>query len=160
MKKNYPVTRAPRKILFTEEGYKKIQSEFKRLTEKRKTAVVSLTTARDMGDLSENGAYKAARFQLSDIDRQLRWLKYQIRFGVITPTFHTGMVGFGNQVTLTNNTKTMTFMLVDGFESNPVEKKLSVHSPIGRAVVGKKIGDTVIVTAPAGQLEYKITKLD
>ena len=152
--------RLPRKIQFTEEGYKKIQSEFERLTEKRKEAVVSLTTAREMGDLSENGAYKAARFQLSDIDRQLRFLKYQIRFGVVTLTFHTGVVGFGNQVTLTNGTKTMTFMLVDGFESNPALKKLSVHSPIGRAVVGKKIGDKVIVSAPAGQSGYILTKLE
>ncbi len=152
--------RLPQKIKFTAEGYNKVKNEFDRLTEKRKEAVVSLRTAREMGDLSENGAYKAARFQLSDIDRQLRWLRYQIRFGVVTPTFHTGVVGFGNTITLKGDASEMTFMLVDGFESNPKEGKLSVHSPIGQAVVGKKVGDKVVVTAPAGQTEYTLTKLE
>lgn len=152
--------RRPSKIKFTEQGYQKVKDEFVRLTEKRKEAVSSLQRAREMGDLSENGAYKAARFQLSDIDRQLRWLKYQLRFGVITETVHTGVVGFGNTVTIKGGNGEMSFMLVDGFESNPAEKKLSVHSPIGRAVIGKKVGDRIVVAAPAGNTHYEITGLD
>ena len=61
--------RLPDKIPYTKEGYQKIQSDIAMYTEKRKGAVIALRTAREMGDLSENGAYKAARFELSDIDR-------------------------------------------------------------------------------------------
>ncbi len=152
--------KAPRQIMFTNEGYQKVKDEFERLTQKRKEAITSLQRAREMGDLSENGAYKAARFTLSDIDRQLRWLKYQIHFGVVTKATHTGRIGFGNTVTIKNDKGSIEFMLVDGFESNPRDKKLSVHSPIGRAVVGKKVGQTVVVTAPKGTTEYMITSLE
>lgn len=154
------MVKIPSKIKFTEEGYTKVQNEFERLTQKRKEAVTSLQRAREMGDLSENGAYKAARFQLSDIDRQLRWFKYQIRFGEVTESNKTDRVGFGNIVTLVNNDGTITFMLVDGFESNPKEHKLSLHSPIGRAVEGKEVGEKIVVIAPAGIIEYTITKLE
>ncbi len=150
-----------RKIQFTPQGYQKLQTDFDFLTQKRKGAVVALHTARQMGDLSENGAYKAARFELSDIDRRLRRLTYLLRSGEIAPVKTTsGHAEFGSRVTLVDENKnTLTFILVEGFESNPAEEKISLHSPLGRAVSGRKAGDVVTVHAPAGQKSYTILSI-
>lgn len=121
-------------------------------------AVANLRTAREMGDLSENGAYKAARFELSSIDRELRRLAYLLRYGAVAVISRTtDVVGFGNRVTVDDGKRQITFVLVEQFESNPKEYKLSLQSPIGRAVAGKKVGDQVTVTAPEGQTVYTIT---
>lgn len=149
----------PKKIQFTKEGFQKIEKDFHHLTQKREEAVIRLRTAREMGDLSENGAYKAARFELSSIDRELRRLTYLLRVAEIVEPKRTGLVDFGCRVTLHDGTKQFTFTLVGGYESKPAEQKLSVNSPIGRAILGKRAKDKVIVTAPAGQTIYTIVDI-
>lgn len=146
----------PKKIQFTQAGYLKVQTDITILTEKRVTAVINLQTAREMGDLSENGAYKAARFELSAIDRELRRLNYLFRFGEVVSIQHTGTIAFGSQVSVTNGKERLQFMLVDGYESDPQQKKLSLKSPIGKAVIGKKAGDKIAVITPSGMKSYTI----
>lgn len=149
----------PKKIQFTQAGYQKVKDDIAALTEKRVGAVVNLRTAREMGDLSENGAYKAARFELSAIDRELRRLQYLLRFGEVVAIQHTGSIAFGSQVSVTDGEKILQFMLVDGYESDPQQKKLSLKSPIGKAVFGKKTGDRVMVMAPSGLKKYTIVSV-
>ncbi|MEK7166736.1 MAG: GreA/GreB family elongation factor [Patescibacteria group bacterium] len=149
----------PKKIKFTKDGYQKLKDDFEKFTYQRKSAVINLRTAREMGDLSENGAYKAARFELSSIDRELRRLTYLLRFGEITAISHTEFIGFGSHITLTTGKQKRSFMLVEGYESNPHENKLSVQSPIGKAVVGKQVGDKVTVNAPNGSIVYTIIQV-
>jgi len=146
-------------IQLSEEGYKQFQADFDRLTEERKEILVRLQAAREMGDLSENGAYHAAKFELGTTDRQLRKLTYQLRFGQVTKSKGNGLVDFGSTVTISQNGREMTFTLVSGYESNPSEHKLSVYSPIGQAIMGKKAGDTAIADVPAGKLEIKIISI-
>ena len=146
----------PRTIQFTQAGYQKVKDDIAELAEKRVGAVMNLRTAREMGDLSENGAYKAARFELSAIDRELRRLNYLLRFGKVAAIQHTGSIAFGSQVSITDGKKTLEFMLVDGYESDPQQKKLSLKSPIGKGVFGKKVGDRVVVMAPSGIKHYTI----
>lgn len=149
----------PKKIQFTQAGYQKVKNDIAELTEKRVGAVANLRTAREMGDLSENGAYKAARFELSAIDRELRRLNYLLRFGEVVAIQHTGNIAFGSQVSVTDGEKILQFMLVDGYESDPQQKKLSLKSPIGKAVFGKKAGDRVMVMAPSGLKNYTIVSV-
>lgn len=150
----------PEKIPFTQQAYDKLQQEFDRLTELREEVLIRLEEARQMGDLSENGAYKYAKSELRDIDRKLRQLKIQRRFGyVVKNKKSNGVIDFGSSVTLKNDTHTITFMLVSEFESDPEQKKLSTKSPMGKAVVGKKFGDEVVVETPAGKTEYMIEKV-
>ena len=149
----------PRTIQFTPEGYQKLKNDLEIFTKRRVTAVNSLRTAREMGDLSENGAYKAARFELSFVDQELRRLKFLLRFGKIGTVVNSGRVGFGNLVTLVNGKDELTFTLVDGFESNPQQEKLSILSPIGKAVLGKTVGETVTVTSPSGMVHYTIREI-
>jgi transcription elongation factor GreA len=152
-------TLIPKTIQFTEEGYQKLLDEAKRLNEKRPATVESLRVAREMGDLSENGAYKAARFELSAIDRELRRVNNLLRYGVVVKTQNNGTVQFGSTVTISDGKKDMTFMLVEGFESDPKEHKLSMKSPIGHAVFGKKIGENIVVTTPSGLKHFTVTAI-
>jgi transcription elongation factor GreA len=150
----------PKKIPFTKEGFAKIKARYDLLTARRPDILVRLQAAREMGDLSENGAYHAARFELSSLDRELRKLTYLVRMGRITQASHTGSVAFGSQVQLTGGLKGISFLLVNEHESNPSEFKFSEKSPLGQAVLGKKVGDKVTVNAPDGPINYTITKVE
>ncbi len=147
-------------IPFTAAAYAHNQAEFARLTEERKEVLVRLQTAREMGDLSENGAYIYAKLELGNIGRQLRYLEHVLTHGYVADaTAKSDVADFGHTVTLKNSTKELSFMLVSEHESNPVAHKLSLQSPIGQAVHGKRVGDEVIVTTPAGVVKYQLTAL-
>ena len=148
-------------IRFTKEGYRKIQEEYQRLLEQRKEAVDALRTAREMGDLSENAAYKVARQRLSQTDSRLRHLKKLLLSGKVTQESFTGVVVFGTKVTVEKNDGTQdTYTIVEGFESDPSVGKLSTVSPIGKALLGKKTGEKVTVNIPAGSVSIKILNVE
>jgi transcription elongation factor GreA len=146
----------PQKIPFTQEGLDKIHQDILQHEQNRVEVLVRLQTAREMGDLSENGAYKAAKWELGGIDRELRRLRYLSRMGFVSESKGGQTIGFGSQVKVTLNGRQNQFMLVNEFESNPNQGKISVDSPIGQALMGKKAGDSVTVSAPAGLITYKI----
>lgn len=157
---NMHVKNLPPKILFTQEGLVKVKADFEKYSQKRKIDVVNLRTAREMGDLSENGAYKAARFELSDTDRQLRRLKYLLRFGEVQKKTAGNVIDFGTKVTLNDGKKHLEFTLVGGYESDPEQKKFSIHSPVGKAVLGKRVGDKIKVATPSGTHSYTIVRIE
>jgi len=146
----------PKPIQFTKEGYHENQKEFDKLTKDRKNILVRLQTAREMGDLSENGAYKYAKFELRNTDRKLRQLTRFLRYGVIVKSKDKHTVSFDNTVTLDNGTTKQKFKIVSGYESDPNKNKLSLYSPIGKAIKGKKVGDKVDVQIPTGTIAYTI----
>jgi transcription elongation factor GreA len=147
---------APRRIPFTQEGYDKLLEEKKKLLIDRPEAVDHLRKAREMGDLSENGYYKASRAKLSSLDARLRHLEKLIRLGRVVQTAHTGFVDIGCTVTITDGTKESIFTLVGGYESDPVNHTISYISPLGKALMGKKEQDAVMVYAPKGLVTYTI----
>lgn len=143
-------------IPFTKVGYENLKKEQQELLVKRKETVDHLRKAREMGDLSENGYYKAAKFELGNIDRRLRKLEEYIRYGKIIEVSTKNVVDIGCTVTLSVGKAEKTYAIVGKHESNPLEGKLSYASPLGRALMDKKAGDTVVVYAPQGKVEYKI----
>lgn len=149
-----------RKIKFTKEGFEKVKKDLFDLEEKRKVAVINLQKAREMGDLSENGAYKAARFELSGIDREIRLKKINLRFGEVIENLKSENLDFGNKVVLEYDGKKVEYILVGPQESDPRLGKLSVESPIGRVLIGKKVGDEVKVSLPSGVKIYKILNFE
>ena len=149
----------PASIPLTQTGFNKAKTDYDVLQVKREEVLIRLQAAREMGDLSENGAYTAAKFELGSIDREIRRLGYLIKYGVVTSSATGNTIGFGNEITLEKDGKQMSFVLVSGYESNPVEKKLSEQSPFGKAVIGHKVGDTIVVVAPAGEISWKIVKV-
>lgn len=157
-----PIAPPPIKIPFTKAAYEAMQAELERLTQERKAVIERLQTAREMGDLSENGAYKYAKIELGSIGRQLRELSHLLKNGEITAkTTNPSQVGFGSSVTLQRQDTGIktTFLIVSTHESDPLEHKLSTESPIGQAIEGKKLGDTVLVQTPAGPVQYTIVAL-
>ncbi len=147
-------------IPFTKSAYQKLQQDFNRLTEERAEVMKRLQTAREMGDLSENGAYIYAKFELGSIGRQLSSLKHLLTQGVvIEKASDNNTVGFGCTVTLQTDKKEITYTLVSQHESNLAERKLSTESPLGQQIIGKKVGATVVVEAPAGKTTYTIIKI-
>ena len=153
------VPQKPKSIPFTQLAYQKMEKKFADLTEERTKILVRLQTAREMGDLSENGAYKYAKFELGNTDRELRRLTHLLKYGKVTKNKKTGKVDFGSKITLQKDGVQTTFTMVNHHESNPQKQKLSTDSPIGKAVMGKKVGDKITVTAPAGETTYTLTKI-
>jgi transcription elongation factor GreA len=145
-----------KQIPFTQKGYDDMKSEQQRLQEKRKETVASLSRAREMGDLSENGLYKAAKMELGSIDRQLRRIAYLLRFAQIIEKQEGDIVHIGSTVTITDGKSKRELSIVGDFESDPLDNKISQKSPIGLALLGKKVGDEVVITIPSGKVAYTI----
>lgn len=144
-------------IPFTSEKYLEMQQRYDFLQKELVEVMARLKVAREMGDLSENGAYKYAKFEISDIRRQLSNLKHLLNHGyVATKTNHGGKIGFGSKITLRSQTGQVSFTLVSQFESDPQLQKLSKDSPLGQAVYGKSEGESVTVISPSGKIEYTI----
>jgi len=125
----------------------------------RPVAVADLKKARDMGDLSENGYYKAARFKLSHIDYLIRKLSLDIKKSVVIEKAGTDYIDVGSTVELQNKDRKVTYSVVGDLEANPQEKKISLMSPLGKAISGKKVGDSVTIETQTGKTEYQIQKI-
>ncbi|MFH0749458.1 MAG: transcription elongation factor GreA [Candidatus Gottesmanbacteria bacterium] len=149
----------PKQIPFTTTGYQQLLDEKKKLIGERPDAVEHLRKAREMGDLSENGYYKASRARLSSLDARLRHLERLIRFGKIVESAHTGFVDIGSTVTISDGQKEMTYTIVGGYESDPKQHTISYLSPIGKSLMGKQQGDAITVTIPSGTVRYRILLL-
>lgn len=149
----------PKRIPFTAIGYQQLLDEKKKLTEERPEAVEHLRKSREMGDLSENGYYKASRAKLSSLDARLRHLERLIRFGKIVESSHTGFVDIGSVVTISDGQKEMTYTIVGGYESDPKQHTISYFSPIGKALMGKREKDSVEVVIPSGVVTYSISSI-
>jgi transcription elongation factor GreA len=147
------------RIPFTKEGYQNMLNEQAKLLAQRPEAVENLRKSREMGDLSENGYYKASRARLSFLDAQLRRLERLVRYGTIVTSTGSGRVEIGSRVTLTNGKIESQFTIVGGYESDPTKNTISFMSPIGKALMGHVINDKVDVIAPAGIITYTILKI-
>ena len=137
-------------IPVTREGYQKLLEDRAKFLAARPEAVDHLRKSREMGDLSENGYYKASRQQLSFLDSRIRRLERLIKLAkIITPV----------RVKLSDGTKEYEYDIVGGYESDPVKHTISQQSPLGRAITGKKAGDMVDVHTPSGIKKYTIVSV-
>lgn len=148
------------KVLFTESGFNRFQKEYEDLLSKRPEIVKELTIARDMGDRSENAAYKGARRKLSSTDSRLRFLKKIIEHAQVCKPTQTDSVEIGSIVTVEKDSQKIIFSIVGIHEADPMEKRLSYKSPVGQALMHKKVGDTLTVALPVGDIQYKILKIE
>lgn len=146
-------------IPFTQAGFDKLVEEKERLIGERPEAVEHLKKAREMGDLSENGYYKSSRQKLNQIDARLRYLNHMIRYGTIIESKQTGVVDLGSTVVLELEGKEITYTIVGGEESNPSQGTISYKSPLGKALLGKRVGEKIIYQAPAGVITYRVCQI-
>ena len=136
-----------------------MQQEEKELLTKRLPAIEDLQKARALGDLKENGYYQASRQKVNGIDHRLRQLKLYLKYGKIIESTGTDSAGIGNTIVVHDGTKEITYSLVGQHEADPKLGKLSDRSPIGRALMGSKVGDTVAIEVPSGTLSYVIKSI-
>jgi transcription elongation factor GreB len=149
------------KSYITPSGAQKLSREFKHLLEvERPKTVDEVATAAAHGDRSENAEYKYGKLRLRDIDRRLRFLQQRLdTLEVIDPRTQSGSsVFFGATVEVTDEEgNPRRYQLVGEDESEPDHGRISYTSPIGRALLKRKVGDRVLVRRPAGELELEIT---
>ena len=152
------------KVPLTPDGYKKLQEDLERLVKvDRPRNIQAIAEARSHGDLSENAEYHAAKEQQSFIEGKIQELKAKIAMAqVIDPsTIRQSKVAFGAKVKVLDveaDTE-YVFILVGTEEADVKQGKISISSPVGRALIGKDVGDTATIKAPARTIEYEILEI-
>ena len=155
-----------RKVPMTLGGAESLKAELHELkTERRPKIVQAIAEAREHGDLKENAEYHAAREQQSFCEGRIKEIEGKLADAEIidiTKIPRSGKVIFGTTVTLFNldTEKSVTYQIVGDDEADVKNNKISVSSPIARAMMGKSEGDEIVVKAPGGDVEYEIEKVE
>ena len=148
-----------KKILITKEGLAKLQSELDLLLSVRRQEIASkIKRAREMGGTENNAEYEDAKNEQAFVEGRILMLENIVKnaTAIESPAL-AGVVEIGNKVLIQNqDSKIEQFAIVGSAEANPVEGKISNESPVGKALLGKKIGDEVEVATPAGMLKFLI----
>jgi len=148
-----------KQIQLTQSGFDQLKSEYEELVNvKRPQLVARLERARGEGDLSENSDYTSARDELEFLDGRIEELKIVVENAVIVSDApkSTSSVSLGTTVTVEVNGKKSDYKIVGEWEADPINKKISHESPLGQALIDKKVGEVVEVEAPAGKVTYTV----
>jgi len=151
-----------KKIYLTKNGLTDLQKEHNELSKvKRPEVVTRVTDARNQGDLSENAEYVAAREELAFIDGRIDELEEMLKQVTLIEDTKTSSsaVDLGSEVTLKIDDSHEVYRVVGEWEADPAEKKISHESPLGKALMGKKVGESVEVQAPAGKIIYTVVSV-
>lgn len=151
-------------VYLTPEGKKKLEDELHYLrTERREEVAEAIKQAKEEGDLSENSAYDEAKDAQAFLEGRIQTLEAQLREAIlIKPVKNNGIVSLGSVVTVMEEGETdkETYKIVGSAEANPLDGNISNESPIGKALLGQKKGDTVTAQTPSGPLQFKILKIE
>ena len=150
MKKAYQIT---------QEGKSELEVELTELKGRRGNIAEKIANARDYGDLSENAEYDAAREEQGLVESRIAEIEDILMNAEIIKAGSTSKVGLGSKVELKTGNKPVTFSVVGPVEADPLEGKISDESPIGEALLGKKVGDHAVITTPKGEIDYEIVKI-
>jgi transcription elongation factor GreA len=149
-------------VLITKEGLKKIKIELEELkTLRRQEVSERLKEAISYGDLSENSEYEEAKNEQAFIEGRILELEQKIKNAkiIVAGDNSTKAIAVGSVVTIEEQTTTGTkevFTIVGSTEADPFDKKISNESPVGKALIGSKKGDTIVAKTPNGDVEYKV----
>ncbi len=156
---------ATKETILTADGLRKLQEELaERKGAIREEIVERLKEARAQGDLSENSEYDQAKEDQGKNEGRIIELEYMIKNATIIDSAaskEAGVVSLGSTVLLKDveTGEEETYSIVGTTEADPFENRISNESPVGAAILGKKVGDTVIVNTPVGELSYKIEEI-
>ena len=149
------------KQMYTKQGYQDLVDELKYLKLTRREEIKEqIAVARGFGDLSENAEYDEARNEQAKVEARIQELEALIENAEIIDetTMDVRSISLGSVVKLYDEDfeEEITYSIVGSNQADPLEQKISDQSPIGRALMGKKAGDRVTVTAPAGELHFEV----
>jgi transcription elongation factor GreA len=150
------------KEYLTKEKFEEFKKELEYLkNEKRKEVAKNLEYAKALGDLSENAEYHEAREAQADLEDRIIKLENIIKSAVIiSSTGGTDAVNVGSKVTVEKDGKKSEYTIVGTEEANVLDGKISIRSPFGQAILGKRKGDTFSFEAQNGLMKYKIVSID
>ena len=153
-----------KKVLLTSEGLAKLQDELDNLKNvRRKENTEALKVAKSFGDLSENSEYDEAKNEQAEIEARISEIENMLKNAEIIDEegVATDVVSIGSKVTVKDldDGETAEYYLVGSTEADPMKGKISDESPVGAALIGHKIGETVSVEAPMGVIEYEIVNI-
>ena len=153
-----------KKNILTYEGLKKLEDELDDLNvNKRKEVSQKIKEAREQGDLSENAEYDAAKDEQRDIEARIEELEKILKNAevVLEEEADKDKVGIGCKVVIYDCEfdEKLEYKIVGSTEANSLTGKISNESPVGKAIIGAKVGDTVTVETPSGELQYKILEI-
>ncbi len=145
----------------SKDGLEKLREELEVMTNVRRAEVAArIHEAKEHGDITENAEYEDAKNEQAFVEGRIQALSALIKNAVvITETHSTTHVQIGSTVTLQSDDGKEKFTIVGSAEAAPAHGRISNESPVGRALLGRKKGDTVVVTVPAGDTSYKIVSI-
>lgn len=143
----------------TESGQHELERELEELKSRRGEIADKIAAARDFGDLSENAEYDAAREAQGLLETRITEIETILQNASIIQAGNGSTVVLGSTVELEANGKAVTYTVVGPVEADPLEGKVSNESPIGQALMGKAVGDTVTINTPKGELAYTVVAL-
>ena len=148
------------KIYLTSEGFEKLKKEYHHLvSEKRKEVSARIAKAREYGDISENSEYDTAREEQSFVEGRIIELEEILRnHKVIETVGKSGAVQIGSKVKVDVNGEADEFVIVSSVEADPMQGKISNESPVGKALIGAKVGDVVTVASTI-KATYRILEI-
>jgi transcription elongation factor GreA len=151
-------------VILTPEGYEKLKEEIEYLSnEKRREVADRIRVAREFGDIAENAEYDDAKNEQALLEHRIATLEERLRNARVIEKKDVAkdVVSVGSKVRLRDLSLKQTFeyRIVGSAEANPAENKLSNESPVGKAIIGKKKGETVEVSAPRGAMKFKILEI-
>lgn len=148
-------------VVMSQSGLDKLKEEVQNLKQVRRPDVIArIAQAREYGDLSENAEYEDARNEQSFIEGRIQELEDMIKHAqVVAKASGNGHATIGSTVKVKLDGKPMAFMLVGSQEADPLNGKISIESPIGKALLDHKAGETVEVEVPAGKTRYQILSI-
>lgn len=144
------------------QGLEKIKKELEKLkTEKRKEISNRLSESIAQGDLSENSEYFEAKEEQAFLEGKISELEEKIRNAVIVSDKekNRGWAQMGSTILVSNNSKKLKFQIVGAEEADPIKGKISVNSPLGKAILNKPKGAIIKASTPAGEIKYRILKI-
>lgn len=144
----------------TDEGRQDLQAELDELKGRRGAIADKIAEARDYGDLSENAEYDAAREEQGIVESRIAEIEdILLNAEIIQAKAKKGIVDLGATVELETGGKTVKYVIVGPVEADPLEGKISNESPIGVALMGKKVGDSATIETPKGSMTYQIVNV-
>lgn len=143
----------------TEEGKQELEAELEELKSRRGGIADKIAEARDFGDLSENAEYDSAREEQGLVESRIAEIEDILLNAELIKAGGKTKVSLGSKVELKTGKKTVAYTVVGPVEADPLEGKISNESPIGVALMGKKVGENVTIKTPKGEIEYEIVKI-
>ncbi len=150
----------PKPTYLSPEGYEALRAELHDMVNFRRAEVAArIHDAKEHGDLSENAEYEEAKNEQAFVEGRIQALEGMLKTAVLIENGGTDHVAIGSTVEVESGDGTETFTIVGSAEARPADGKISNESPVGRALLGKRVGEGVVVRAPAGDVTYRVKSI-